>query len=129
LGYVRDMDSVDRELLMAQALAVGDWYLHDRELLIDPDYVASVLAALMDPRAVEGSLRLVRQLKLPPEEIWLRRVETSVLAVLGQLRARQNWHRIVLDILGEEPATELGRLDAEFWKARGWSPPTRRSGE
>jgi predicted unusual protein kinase regulating ubiquinone biosynthesis (AarF/ABC1/UbiB family) len=122
LGYVRDMESVDRELLMTQALAIGDWYLHDRELRIDPDYVASVLAALMDPRAVEGSLRLVRQLKLPPEEIWLRRVETSVLAVLGQLRAKRNWHRIMLDILGGEPATELGHLDAEFWKARGWKP-------
>ena len=82
------------------------------------------MAALLDPRAVEGSLRLVRQLKLPPEEIWLRRVETSVLAVLGQLRAKRNWHRVMLDILGEEPSTELGRLDAEFWKARGWSGAT-----
>ena len=118
LGYVRDLDQVDRELLMAQAIALGDWYLHDRELRIDPDYVASIIASLVDPRAMEGSLRLVRQLKVPAEEIWLRRVETSVLAVLGQLRAERNWHRIILDLLGGEPATELGRLDAEFWAAR-----------
>src|SRR3982074_3607026 len=32
LGYVRDLDKVDRELLLAQALALGDWYLQDREL-------------------------------------------------------------------------------------------------
>ena len=53
-------------------------------------------------------MQLVRQLKLPPEEIWLRRVETSVLAVLGQLRAQRNWHRIMLESMGGEPATELG---------------------
>jgi hypothetical protein len=129
LGYVRDLDKVDRELLLAQALALGDWYLQDRELTIDPDYVAAVIASLIDPRAMEGSLRLVRQLKVPPQEIWLRRVEVSVLAVLGQLRARRNWHRIMLDILGEEPAGELGRLDAEFWAQRRWSrSPSGRSG-
>ena len=32
LGYVRDRAKIDRELLMAQALVVGDWYLRDREL-------------------------------------------------------------------------------------------------
>jgi predicted unusual protein kinase regulating ubiquinone biosynthesis (AarF/ABC1/UbiB family) len=125
MGYVRDLNRIDRELLMAQALAVGDWYLQDRVLRIDPDYVAAVIAALIDPRALEGSLRLVRQLKVPPEEIWLRRVETSVLAVLGQLRAERNWHRIVLETLGEPPATELGKLDAAFWQARGYPAPAR----
>jgi hypothetical protein len=118
LGYVRDLDRVDRELLLGQALAVGDWYLRDRELRIDPDYVASIVSALIDPRAMEGSLRLVRQLKLPPEEIWVRRVETSVLAVLGQLRASRNWHRILLESLGGAPSTELGELETEFWASR-----------
>jgi predicted unusual protein kinase regulating ubiquinone biosynthesis (AarF/ABC1/UbiB family) len=120
LGYVRNRQRIDRELLLAQTHAIGDWYLEDRELRIDPDYVAKVLAAMVDPRALEGSLRLVRQLKVPPAEIWLRRVETSVLAVLGQLRAKRNWHRIMLEMaLGGEPATELGRQEAEFWTARG----------
>ena len=59
-----------------------------------------MISALIDPRAMEGALRLIRQLKVPPEEIWLRRVETSVLAVLGQLRATRNWHRIMLESLG-----------------------------
>lgn len=124
LGYVRNLARVDRELMLHQALALGDWYLHDRELQIDPDYVAGVLSALIDPRALEDSLRLVRQLKVPPEEIWLRRVETSVLAVLGQLRAKANWHRIMLDTrFGVEPQTELGRLDKEFWDAKGAAQP------
>jgi predicted unusual protein kinase regulating ubiquinone biosynthesis (AarF/ABC1/UbiB family) len=119
LGYVRNLNRIDREVFLKQALQIGDWYLRDAELRIDPDYVARVLATLIDPRALEGSLRLVRQMKVPPEEIWLRRVETSVLAVLGQLRACRNWHRIMLEALGGEPATELGRADAAFWEGRG----------
>jgi hypothetical protein len=121
LGYVRDLDRIDREALLAQWLLLADWYLKDRELRIDPDYVAGVLAALLDPRAFDGTVRLVRQMKVPPEEIWIRRVETSVLAVLGQLRAERNWHRVMMDVFGSEPATELGRLDHAFWDARGVS--------
>jgi hypothetical protein len=120
LGYVRNLDRVDRQLLFAQSIEVMDWYLYDRELTIDTDYVATLLAKLVDPRALEGSFRLARQIKVPPEEIWLRRMETSVLAVLGQLHATRNWHRILLEIDFEtEPATELGELEAEFWAKRG----------
>jgi predicted unusual protein kinase regulating ubiquinone biosynthesis (AarF/ABC1/UbiB family) len=118
MGYVRDLDRIDRELLLTQAVLVGDWYLHDRELRIDPDYVARIVAAVIDPRAFDGALRLVRQMKVPPEEIWLRRVETSVVAVLGQLRAKRNWHRIMREALDGAPATELGRQDFEFWTGR-----------
>jgi predicted unusual protein kinase regulating ubiquinone biosynthesis (AarF/ABC1/UbiB family) len=120
LGYVRSERRIDQELLLQQTRTLGDWYLHDRELRIDPNYVAAVIASLVDPRAMEGALRLMRQIKLPPEEIWLRRVETSVLAVLGQLRATRNWHRIMREIVfDEEPATELGAREAEFWARRG----------
>jgi predicted unusual protein kinase regulating ubiquinone biosynthesis (AarF/ABC1/UbiB family) len=126
LGYVRNARRIDRELLLAQALRIGDWYLQDRELRIDPEYVAGVIASLLHPEAREASLRLLRQLKVPPEEIWLRRVETSVLAVLGQLRATGNWHRIMLETLGSAPETELGRQDADFWTVRRRRAPTRR---
>jgi predicted unusual protein kinase regulating ubiquinone biosynthesis (AarF/ABC1/UbiB family) len=122
LGYVRDLSKVDRDALLTQALLVGDWYLRDEELRIDPDYVAGIVAALIDPRAFDGALRLVRQIKIPREEIWLRRVETSVLAVLGQLRAKRNWHRIMLEWVGGEPATELGELERSYWAGRGFTP-------
>lgn len=120
LGYVRRLERLDAELLYKQAVAIADWYLRDEEIQIDPDYVAGVVAALIDPRALEGSLRLARQIKVPTEEIWLRRMETSVLAVLGQLRATANWHRILLEIdFDAEPSTELGRSEAAFWASRG----------
>jgi predicted unusual protein kinase regulating ubiquinone biosynthesis (AarF/ABC1/UbiB family) len=124
LGYVRNLDRLDREALLTQAALIGDWYMRDEEVRIDPDYVAGVVAALIDPRAFDGAMRLTRQVKVPPEEIWLRRVETSVLAVLGQLGAKRNWHRIMLEPMGGEPATELGREELEFWSRRGFTGPS-----
>src|SRR5207248_223091 len=119
--YVRSLDRVDREAMLTQALLVGDWYLRDEELQIDPDYVAGVVAALIDPRAFDGALRLARQIKIPREEIWLRRVETSVLAVLGRLRATRNWHRIMMENVDDEPATEMGEEELAFWRQRGFT--------
>jgi hypothetical protein len=41
------------------------------------------------------------------------------LAVLGQLRARGNWHRIAREwMYGDAPVTELGRQEAAFLAGR-----------
>jgi hypothetical protein len=115
---LRRADRVDGEWLLAQTLASEDWWLRDQTLTIDPDYVARILAQLMEvsPQVI----RLLREVKLPPEEIWFRRVQVGVFAILGQLRATANWHRIMREyVFGDEPSTELGRQDAEFWRARG----------
>jgi hypothetical protein len=38
------------------------------------------------------------------------------LAVLSQLRAKANWHRIAREwMYGDEPVTELGRQEADFY--------------
>jgi hypothetical protein len=43
-------------------------------------------------------------------------MEMLTLAVLGQLRARNNWHRIAREWMYEdEPVTELGRAEAAFY--------------
>src|ERR671934_125635 len=76
-----------------QARAVNAAVLEDRVVQLDPDFVARVVAALTDPRATDAGLALMRQARVPPEEIWFRRVQLGVLAVQGQLRARGNWHR------------------------------------
>jgi predicted unusual protein kinase regulating ubiquinone biosynthesis (AarF/ABC1/UbiB family) len=122
LGYVHRADRIDSELLLKQALDTADWYLRDQELRIDPDYVARVIAAMADPREVDSALRQARGLKVPPEEIFFRRMQVGVLAVLGQLRAGGNWHRTAREfIFGDEPATELGRAERAFFAGR----PTR----
>jgi hypothetical protein len=43
-------------------------------------------------------------------------MEVLTLAVLGQLHARGNFHRIAREWLyGDPPATELGELEAQFY--------------
>jgi hypothetical protein len=49
-----------------------------------------------------------------------RSMEIGVVAVLGQLRAKRNWYRIMREwVYGDEPETELGRAEWEYFEERG----------
>jgi hypothetical protein len=51
-----------------------------------------------------------------PEHLFTMRMLLLTLAVLGQLRASANWHRIAREWMYREPAvTELGRLEEQFY--------------
>ena len=107
---------------MAHVDAVGGWYFQDEELEITPEYVMSVIAAISDPRS--DFYALMRRENVPANELMGRRMEVGVLAVLGQLRARRNWHRIAREWwFGDEPQTELGRLEHDFWLPRAEPEP------
>src|SRR4051794_24074766 len=117
LGFLRDPKRIDAERLMAHVDAVGGWYLEDVEREVTPEYVMGVIAAMSDPRS--DFYRLMRRENVPANELMGRRMEIGVLAVLGQLRARRNWHRIAREWwFGDPPATELGRLEHDFWERR-----------
>ena len=50
-----------------------------------------------------------------------RLIETLTLAVMSQLRASGNWHRIAREwIFGDPPATELGLAEARFYGLKGY---------
>jgi predicted unusual protein kinase regulating ubiquinone biosynthesis (AarF/ABC1/UbiB family) len=117
LGFVRNPKRVDAEALMSHVDAVGGWYLEDGEREITPEYVMGVIAAISDPRS--DFYALMRRENVPATELMGRRMEVGVLAVLGQLRARRNWHRIAREWwFGDEPETELGQLEHDFWARR-----------
>jgi predicted unusual protein kinase regulating ubiquinone biosynthesis (AarF/ABC1/UbiB family) len=118
LGFVHKPERVDAERLMAHVRAVGGWYMDDRDVTIDSKLVMNAIAAVTDPRA--GFYDLWRRENIPANELMGRRMETGVLAVLGQLRATRNWYRIGREWwFGEEPATELGREEWAYFEARG----------
>jgi hypothetical protein len=72
---------------------------------------------MSDPRSSHFSQ--MRHETLPADHLFGRRVEMLTLAVLGQLRARNNWHRIAREwMYGDDPVTELGEAEAEFYAAR-----------
>jgi predicted unusual protein kinase regulating ubiquinone biosynthesis (AarF/ABC1/UbiB family) len=117
LGFLRDPTRIDAERLMEHVDAVGGWYLEDVEREVTSEYVMGVIAAMSDPRSDFYSL--MRRENVPANELMGRRMEIGVLAVLGQLGARRNWHRIAREWwFGDPPATELGRLEREYWEAR-----------
>jgi predicted unusual protein kinase regulating ubiquinone biosynthesis (AarF/ABC1/UbiB family) len=62
----------------------------------------------------------INQFDLPPQAILIRRMHGLVAIVLHNLRAGADWGSIAAEYLhGEPPTTELGRLEAEFFRRRG----------
>jgi predicted unusual protein kinase regulating ubiquinone biosynthesis (AarF/ABC1/UbiB family) len=117
LGFLRDPKRIEAERLVQHVDAVGGWYLEDVEREIEPEYVMAVISAISDPRS--DFYALMRRENVPANELMGRRMEVGVLAVLGQLRAKRNWHRIAREWwFGDEPSTELGRAEHEFWEGR-----------
>jgi predicted unusual protein kinase regulating ubiquinone biosynthesis (AarF/ABC1/UbiB family) len=120
LGYVHRREHLDADWLLEQVKLAGDWFLSDREVRIDPEYVGRILSQVMDPKFISHGIRVARDLQVPPEEIWFRRVEIGLFAVLGQLRASGNWHRMARETwYGDSPAGELGEAAREYFSRRG----------
>ncbi len=123
LGFIKNPQRIDAERLMEHVDAIGGWYWQDTDREITAEYVMGVISAVSDPRSDFYSL--MRRENVPANELMGRRMEIGVLAVLGQLRARRNWHRIGREWwFGDEPSTELGRQEWEFWGRHGggWRP-------
>ena len=103
---------------MEHVKAVGGWYMQDRELTIDSELVMRAISAVTDPRS--EFFDLMRRENLPANELMGRRMESGVLAVLGQLNATRNWMRIGREWwFADEPATELGREEWAYFEAKG----------
>jgi predicted unusual protein kinase regulating ubiquinone biosynthesis (AarF/ABC1/UbiB family) len=118
LGFVKQPQRIDAERLMEHVNAVGGWYWEDSTKQITPEHVMSVIAAISDPRS--DFFAVMRRENVPANELMGRRMEIGVLAVLGQLRAERNWHRIACEWwFHEQPSTELGEQDWQFWEERG----------
>ena len=120
LGFIDNPSKLDAERLMDHVLVVGGWYMEDREVEVSPRRVMKVIESTSDPRSEYYDL--IRRESLPADELMGRRMETGVLAVLAQLRARRNWYRIVREwVYGDSPATELGELEWDYFESRGVS--------
>ena len=120
LGFVKNPSKLDCERLLEHVLVVGGWYLEDREVEISPRRVMKVIESTSDPRS--EYFDLMRRESVPADELMGRRMETGVLAVLGQLRARRNWHRIMREwVYADPPATELGEQEWDYFESRGVS--------
>jgi predicted unusual protein kinase regulating ubiquinone biosynthesis (AarF/ABC1/UbiB family) len=118
LGFLKNPKRVDAERLMEHVRTVGGWYMEDREVTVDSKRVMKAIAAVSDPRS--GFFDLMRRENVPANELMGRRMESGVLAVLGQLEATRNWYRIGREWwFADPPATELGEEEWAYFEARG----------
>ena len=118
LGFVKNPSKLDAERLMEHVMMVGGWYMEDREIQLTPERVMKVIESTSDPRSPYYDL--MRRESIPAEELMGRRMETGVLAVLAQLRAKRNWHQISREwIYADPPAGELGELEWAYFEERG----------
>jgi predicted unusual protein kinase regulating ubiquinone biosynthesis (AarF/ABC1/UbiB family) len=119
LGFVKNPSKLDAERLLDHMRVVGGWFvMEDRELEITPRRVMKIIEATNDPRSEYYDL--MRRESIPADELMGRRMEIGVVAVLGQLRAKRNWHRIAREwIYADPPATELGQQEWQYFEGRG----------
>ncbi len=113
-GLLRNPDRFEPDKLLAQYRDATWWYSEDREIALEPEIATQVMIDMSDPRSEHFGQ--MRHESLPADHIFGRRVEMLTLAVMSQLRAKGNWHRIAREwMYGEEPVTELGREEAAFY--------------
>ena len=118
LGFVKNPSKLDAERLLEHMRAVGGWYLEDREIEISAQRVMKIIESTNDPRS--EYFDLMRRESIPADELMGRRMEIGVVAVLGQLRAKRNWHRIAREwVYADPPATELGEQEWAYFEERG----------
>jgi predicted unusual protein kinase regulating ubiquinone biosynthesis (AarF/ABC1/UbiB family) len=113
-GLLKEPDKFRPDKLLSQFLDATWWYLTDETLELEPDIATQVMIDMSDPRSEHFGQ--MRHETLPADHIFGRRVELLTLAVLGQLRATNNWHRIAREwMYGDDPVTALGEEEARFY--------------
>jgi predicted unusual protein kinase regulating ubiquinone biosynthesis (AarF/ABC1/UbiB family) len=115
VGFFPEPDKFDPNKVLEHFRAATAWYTVDEEVQLTPEMATQVLIDMSDPRSQYfGQLR---QESAPPDHIFGRRMELLTLAVIAQLRARGNFHRIAREwFYGDPPVTELGEQEAEFYR-------------
>jgi len=118
-GFLPEPERVDPDHLLAFVEDAIWWYTTaDEEVELTPEIATEVMIESSDPRS--SHFREMRHQTMQPEHLIGRRTEMLTLAVLAQLHARANWHRIAREwMYGDPPVTDLGREEEEFYGRTG----------
>jgi predicted unusual protein kinase regulating ubiquinone biosynthesis (AarF/ABC1/UbiB family) len=113
-GFFPEPEKFSPERVLEHFRAATSWYTSDEYIELTPEYATQVLIDMSDPRS--EYFGYLRHESAPPDHIFGRRMEVLTLAVIAQLHASGNFHRIAREwFYGDPPATELGRQEADFY--------------
>ena len=115
VGFFTDPDKFNPDRVLSHFRAATSWYTCDREVTLTPEYATQVMIDMSDPRS--EYFGYLRHESAPADHIFGRRMEVLTLAVIAQLHATGNFHRIAREwFYDDPPATELGAAEAPFWQ-------------
>jgi predicted unusual protein kinase regulating ubiquinone biosynthesis (AarF/ABC1/UbiB family) len=116
-GFIPEPEKLDPQVLWDYIVDGIWWYTQDQSVRLTREIASTVAIGASDPRS--RHFRAMRHQDIVPEHLFGRRLELLTLAVLGMLEAEANWYRIAREwMYGDDPVTELGRQEAEFYASR-----------
>lgn len=95
-------------------------FQNDQEYTFTKEYLARSLGMVFKPTGkFEG---MTKKMNMPPDFVFVNRIQWGVYSILAKLGATKNWHSIHREYVYGEPAlTELGQQERVFrtqWMAR-----------
>jgi predicted unusual protein kinase regulating ubiquinone biosynthesis (AarF/ABC1/UbiB family) len=113
LGFIPSPEGFDRDMLFDYFNYFYEPIQEDREFVFTREYNRRSFKQVFKPDGKFDGLG--KRLNMPPDFVFVNRIQWGVHSVLAHLGARGNFHRIERELLlGEPPSTELGRIDQHF---------------
>jgi len=103
------------EPFLENYVAIFGWLMVDEPQTVDASNTADMMRRYTAMRGTDG----FESLTLPAEHFVLMRSVFLLIGLLGQLQANNTWLDVAREwLFGDEPATDLGRQEAEFFAGR-----------
>ncbi len=113
LGFIAADSPIDADLLYEYFAYFYEPFRTDQVYTFTPEYNARSLGMVFRPSGRFAGMS--RRLNMPPDFVFVNRIQWGVYSILCALGATGNWHRIHREYLCDEPpSTELGRVDQAY---------------
>jgi predicted unusual protein kinase regulating ubiquinone biosynthesis (AarF/ABC1/UbiB family) len=118
LSFFKADSSLDADSLYDWFGTFYEPFHQDRPFTYTREQNARTLSVVFKPTG--KAAELAKQLNLPPDFVFVNRIQWGVESILAQLGASANWHRIQRELLFDDaPSTELGHLDEQHRRQPG----------